>query len=104
MDHRVVALGQLFASPAESRDLDILPAEEDVDEAKTASDKPGVAEKLAYFVRMRRRGDVEVLRTPLHHQVPHAATDQVSEVIGAYQAIENLENVCVDITARYRML
>jgi len=55
-------------------------------------------------VRMRRRGDVEVLRTPLHHQVPHAATDQVSEVIGAYQAIENLEDVCVDITARYRML
>src|SRR5690348_8837981 len=75
MDHRVVALGQLLALPAESRDLDILLPEEDMNEAKTASDQPGVAKKLAHLVRMRRCGDIEVLRTPLHHQVPHATTD-----------------------------
>jgi len=56
------------------------------------------------LLRMSRGGYVEILGTPSDHQVAHAATDEVSEVARIYQAIENLDDVGVDVAARDRMV
>jgi hypothetical protein len=63
-----------------------------------------VAEQVAHLLRMGRSGDVEILGLAREHQVAHAASHQVGFVAGACQAIENLENVGVDIAARDGML
>ena len=84
-------------SPSTAAVLDILAAEENVNEAKAPPYHAGVAEQVAHLLRMRRSGDVEILGPAREHQVAHAAADQLRVVAGAGEAIENLEDVGVDI-------
>jgi hypothetical protein len=53
---------------------------------------------------MRRSGNVEVFRLAAQHQIAHAATNQVGDMVRVYQPIQYLEHVAVDIATRYRML
>jgi hypothetical protein len=53
---------------------------------------------------MGRSGDVEILGLAREHQVAHAAADQICVEAGPGEAIENLEDVGVDIAARDGML
>ena len=76
-DQRVIGIGDGFGLLAEGRDLDILAAEEDVDQPKAPADQARVAEQVAHLLRMRRSGDVEILGPAPQHQVAHAAADQV---------------------------
>ncbi len=98
-NQRVVGIGDCLGLLAEGGDLDVLTAEENVDQAEAPPDHAGVAEQVAHLLRMGRRGDVEILGLAREHQVAHAAADQVCVEAGARQAIEHLENVGVDIAA-----
>ena len=102
-NQRIVGVGDGLGLFAEGGDLDILAAEENVDQAKAPADQARVAEQLADLLGMGRSGDVEILGLAREHQVTHAAADQVGLVAGAGQAIEDLEDVGVDVAARDRM-
>ncbi len=103
-NQRIVGIGDGLGLFAEGGDLDVLAAEENVDQAKAPADHAGVAEQVAHLLRMGRSGDVEILGLAREHQVAHATADQVGVEAGARQAIENLEDVGVDIAARDGML
>ena len=103
-DQRIFGLGHVLGAAAEGGDLDIVLAEEDMDQAEAPSDKPRVAEQVAHLLGMRRRRDVEVLGPPPDHQVAHAAANQVGVVAGIDQPVEHLEHARVDIAAGDRML
>ena len=90
--------------PPECGDLDDLVAELDVRKAEAAADDPAVPEQLLDLVGMRRRADVEVLRTSAQEQVAHAAAHEIADVTGLVQAIKNLQRVRVDVPPRNRVL
>ncbi len=96
-NQRIVGIGDRLGLFAEGSDLDVLAAEENVHEAKAPADHARVAEKIAHLLRMGRSGDVEILGPAREHQIAHAAADQVGVVAGPREAIEDLENVGVDI-------
>ena len=103
-NQRIVGIGDGLGLLAEGGDLDVLASEENVDEAKAPPDHAGVSEKVAHLLRMGRSGDVEILRLAREHQVAHATADQVGVEAGPGEAIENLEDVGVDIAPRNGML
>ncbi|GEM_PF-20259 len=103
-NQRIVGIGDGLGLAAEGGDLDILAAEENVDQAKAPAYQARVAEQLADLLGMGRSGNVEILGLAREHQVAHAAADQVCLVSGAGEAIEDLEDVGVDIAARDGML
>ena len=53
---------------------------------------------------MRRRADVEVLRPAAEQQVADAAADEIGDVVGLPQPVENLQRVGIDVAARDRVL
>ncbi len=66
-NQRIVTVGDRLGLAAEGGDLDILAAEENVDQPKAPPDQARVAEQLADLLRMRRSGDVEVLGPAREH-------------------------------------
>jgi hypothetical protein len=90
--------------PAERRHLDRLRSELDVCKPEPAADDPAVAKQLLDLVGMRRRADVEVLRTPVQQQVTHAAADEICDVIVLVKPVENFERVRIDVAPRDRVL
>ncbi len=99
-NQRVVSIGDRLGLLAEGGDLDILAAEENVHQPEAPANHARVAEQVAHLLRMRRSGDVEILGLSRQHQVAHAAADQVRFETGAREAIEDLEDVRVDIAPR----
>ena len=93
-DQQVVAvsahrLGRL----SKRRDLDDLVVSiHDVDELKASTDDAAVAKNPPDFSRLRRRGDVEVLRTNVQEQVSNTAPYQVGLVLEAAEASHHLDD------------
>jgi hypothetical protein len=52
---------------------------------------------------MRRRADVEILRTTAEEQVADAAADQIRDVIALMEPIEDLQRIGIDLLPRNRM-
>jgi hypothetical protein len=88
----------------EGRDLDDLRTKPDVRETEAPSDDPAVPEELFDVIGMSRRPDVEVLGLSPEEEVAHAAADQIRDVIGLAQPVENLQSVGIDVTPRERVL
>jgi len=103
-NERVVSISDGLGQLAESCHLDILAAEENVNQAKAAANQARVAEQFADLLRMGRGGDVEVLGLAREHQVAHTAADEVRLEARTGEAIEDLEDVGVDVVARDGML
>ena len=104
---RDAVLHDFFAGlhlPAERGDLDDLLPELDVREPEAAADDPAVAEELLDLIGMRRRADVEILGPAAEQQIAHAAADEVGDVIGLAQPVEDLQGIGVDVAARERVL
>ena len=99
-NQRIVGIGDGLGLFAEGGDLDVLAAEENVHQPEAPAYHARVAEQVAHLLRMRRSGDVEILGLAREHQVAHAAADQVRFEARAREAIEDLEDVRVDIAAR----
>ena len=59
---------------------------------------------LAYFVRLGRRPDIEVLGPPSKEQVSHASTDQEGRMAELLESAHDLERVRVDVAAGESML
>src|SRR5207253_10812234 len=78
-------------------DLDDLRTESDVCQPEAPTDDPTIPEQLLDLIRMRRRADVEIFRTPAEQQVADAAADEVRDVIELAQSIQNLEGVGIDV-------
>ena len=73
-------------------------------EAEAAADDPAVAKQLLDLVGVRRCADVEVLGPAAEQEIADAAADEVGDVIGLPQAIEDLQGIRVDVAARERVL
>ncbi len=87
---------------AERRDLDDLLAEVDVGQPEAAADDPAVAKQAPDLVRVRRRGDVEVLGAGAEQKVAHAAADEVGLVARAGQPRGHARRVGVEFVGRHR--
>ena len=72
-------------------------------EAEAAPDDPAVPEQPLDLVGVRRRADVEVLRTAAEQQIAHAAAHEVGDVVVLVETIENLQRVGIDMSARDRV-
>ena len=81
---------------AERRDLDDLQPELDVGQAKPPADDPAVPEEPLDLRGVGVGADVEVLRLAPEQQVPHAAADQVGDVVGLLESVQDAEGVRVD--------
>ncbi len=103
-NQRIVGVGDGLGLLAEGGDLDVLAAEKNVDQSEAPAYHARVAEQVAHLLRMGRSGDVEILGLAREHQVAYAASHQVGFVAGTCQAIEDLEDVGVDIATRDGML
>ncbi len=73
-------------------------------QTKPAADDPAIAEQPLDLRRMRVGADVEVLRRPAEQQIPDAAADQIGQVIGLIETIEDAKRVRVNLAARYSVL
>ena len=89
--------------PTESRDLDRLGPEAHVRQAEPAANDPAVPEQLLDLIGMRRRADVEILRTTAEEQIANAAADQIRDVIALMETIEDLQRIGIDLLPRNRM-
>ena len=76
--------------------LDLLVAEADQREAEAAADDERVAEEPADLVRVRVRGDVEVLRGASEEEVSHAAADEVGGEAGLVEPVQDGDGVWID--------
>ena len=69
-------------------------------QAETAADDAAVPKQAPDLGRMGVRGNVEVLRRAHHQQVAHAPAAEVGPIATAMKAVEDLQNVFRDATAR----
>src|SRR5262249_42422621 len=90
--------------PAERRDLDDLLAKFDVGKPKAAADDPAVSEELLDLGRVRGRADVEILRTASEEKIAHAAADEIRDVLGLTQPVQDFERIRVDVATRDRVV
>ena len=88
----------------ERRDFDDLGSELDVGEAEAAADDPAVPKQLLDLIGMCGGPDVEILRPTSEEQIPHAAADEVGDVIPLSQPVQNLERVRITIGTRQGVL
>ena len=82
---------------AECRDLDDFRPELHVRQPKAAADDPAVPEKALDLIRVRGGADVEVFRRAAEQQIPHAAADQIGDMVELPQPVQDLERVGVDV-------
>ena len=72
---------------------------EDVNQPEAASDRARVAEQVPNFPRAGVGREIEVLRRATEHEVADAAADEVREVPGPLEAVEDLERLPRDAAA-----
>jgi transglutaminase-like putative cysteine protease len=73
-------------------------------QAEAPADQVTVAEQPLDLLRRSIRTDVEVLGGALEQQVAHTAANQVGQMAGAMQPVQNAQGVGVDSAARQAML
>jgi hypothetical protein len=95
----VVGAFRRLRARAEGSDLDDGIAEEDVNQPEAASDRARVAEQVPNFPRAGVGRQVEVLRRAAEHEVADAASNEVREVPGLLEAVQDLERLPRDAAA-----
>ncbi len=103
-DHRVAVVDYGFGLAAEGRHLDIVRAEEDVDQPEAPPDQARVTKQITHLLRMGRRGNVEVFGPARQHQVAYPAADQIRGVSRLNQPVQDFENIRMDVASRDWML
>ena len=88
---------------AKGRDFEGLGPELHVRQAKPPADNPAVPEQLLDLMRMGRRADVEVFRPAPEQEIPHAAADQVRDVVVLVEPVQHFQRVRVDVSAGNRV-
>jgi hypothetical protein len=71
-----------------------------VHQPKTPADYARVVEQLADLFGPRVGHDVEILGLAPQHEIAHASPHQQAGVAGFFQAVQNLEGVFADLSAR----
>src|SRR5437879_3418745 len=81
----------------ERGDFDDLLAEPDVCQSETAADDPAVAEELFDLIGMRRRADVEIVRSAAQQRRAAAAADQIRGVVELAKPIQAFGRIRIDV-------
>jgi hypothetical protein len=89
-DHRIVDIRGGFRQTTKGGDFYIFRPEKDVDQPETPADHARVTKQSTHLLRMRRGRNVEILGTPPHHQIAHSPADQVCDMAGVGQPVQNL--------------
>jgi len=75
----------------EGGDLDDFAVEENMNNAETAADDPGIPEEPLDFLRSRVGADIEILGRPAEQEIPDPSPDEIGQVPGPVETVENLD-------------